>query len=1049
MDFKKFKDPDSILRPAPFWAINSKITPEETARQLGDMVDVGLSGGFFHSRAGLVTDYLGDEWFAAMNAAIDMAKQKDGYVWLYDEDLWPSGNAGGQVAGMKDEYRAATLQAEFVPVGEEAMPDGDDEPKAAYILSGREGTRAEKIERIDFEEARNRLDSERLLFRRHYMEKTPWWGGESYANLLNPDGVKEFIKLTHEVYKAKLGHEFGKRIPGIFTDEPQLSQGPSALPWWEGIPGVYKKWYGRDFWADLPYMFFDGPEARKIRLLIHRTFLRQFCEAFSKPIYEWCEANGLEHTGHYNAEDSFEGQIRCHCGGIMAHYRYQQAPGIDHLCRQTDGFTYGGGMLLTVKQVGSAARQLGRKRVLTEIFGVSRHTNTFEDFKWLADYDMVLGANFLCPHLTLYSAKGRAKRDYPPNWNYQQTYWYELRPLNDYFTRLAAVLMNGTAKPDVLVLHPIESGTAAHRFGFQPPSGVGRTVYQYTVSGRKRTMPVDLPAEDLSTAHRLDQMLRRVLESSLNAGYDTDLGDEGYIEDMGSVEGSLFRIGEMAYPVVVVPPSDTWRPRTYELLKQFVAHGGKLIFVGRLPKELDCEDAAEQWRILASMPGVQTVPAARRQVQDALDKVVPRTYSLRDTDGNSVPRTYVHHRVDDEQEFFFIVNSDRSHAHDYVFTALGKAGQPLAVWDPLNGTRVKVDTTQVGADLRCQFRLQPCGSTLIVLGPGADVDAVQLDEVNIPDKADIIPLPDTWQFRRSEENVLVMDRITASPDGGKTWWPEDMEHRVRRRLAEYFGTTDALLWQPWVAVRKGVFDGKGGPVILKYHFRSAISRPKSAYLVIEDIDKARVIVNGNVIDPSTASWHWDRAFGKVDIADLVKPGVNEVEVHLNYDFLTVVEPAYIVGDFGVRLANPYEGEIVEEPSMLRSGSWVDQGYAFYSGSMVYATSVDVPADGKRTILRLKGPSGILYKIRINGRDAGKILWRPFQLDITPFLQAGRNELQIEVVSSRQNSLGPLHEWEGDDNMWVGPDAFQAEPLLREELSLFDYGLLGGAELARI
>ncbi len=106
MDVKGFANPDSILRPAPFWAINARITPEETARQMADMIRVGLSGGFFHSRAGLITDYLGDEWFAAMNAALDVAKDKDGYLWLYDEDLWPSGNAGGQVAGMKDEYRA-------------------------------------------------------------------------------------------------------------------------------------------------------------------------------------------------------------------------------------------------------------------------------------------------------------------------------------------------------------------------------------------------------------------------------------------------------------------------------------------------------------------------------------------------------------------------------------------------------------------------------------------------------------------------------------------------------------------------------------------------------------------------------------------------------------------------------------------------------------------------------------------------------------------------------------------------------------------------------
>ncbi|HUV04958.1 MAG TPA: hypothetical protein VMX94_07595 [Armatimonadota bacterium] len=1041
MDFKKFQQPDSILRPAPFWAINDRLDPQEVARQMADMIEVGLSGGFFHSRHGLITDYLSDEWFAAMDAALEVAKEKDGYVWLYDEDLWPSGNAGGQVAGMKDEYRATTLQAEFVPAGEEPLPDDGDEPKAAYALIGRQGASVEKIERIGFEEARSRKDAERILFRRRYSEKTPWWGGESYANLLHPEAMREFIRLTHETYKKKLGGEFGKRVPGIFTDEPQISQGPSALPWWDGIPDVYAKWYGRDFWADLPYLFFEGPEARKIRLIVHRTFLRQFCEAYSEPLFKWCEKNGLEHTGHYNAEENFEGQIRCHCGGIMAHYRYQQAPGIDHLCRQTES------MLLVVKQVSSAARQLGRNRVLTEIFGVSRHTNTFEDFKWLGDYDLVLGATFFCPHLTLYSAKGRRKRDYPPNWNYQQTYWKELRPLNDYFTRVGYALTSGKAKPDVLFLHSIESGTAGHRFGFHPPGGVGKTVYQFSASGRKRTMPVDLPAEDLGKAHHYDQMLRRALDAALNAGYDCDLGDEGYIEDMGSVEGGLFRIGEMTYPVVVVPPSDTWRPRTFELLKKFVASGGKLILVGRLPKELDCRDAAEQWRSLASMPGVQTVPTSQRQIQDALDKVVPRTYAIRGADGHAVPKLYVHHRADGDQQMFFVVNSDRDRSHDYVFTVFGRPDVPVAVWNPLDATRAKPETQRAGKDLRFSFSLPPAGSLLIVTG--ADSGAPALPKPVSLRHVEIIPLTDSWQFARSEENILVMDRIAASLDGGKTWWDEDLEFRVRRRLASHFGTEDALMWQPWVAIRKGVFTGKGGPVVLRYKFGSAIERPRSAHLVIEDIDKGRVIVNGHVIDASNAGWQWDHSFGKVEITDLVQKGVNTVDFSFDYSFLSEVEQAYIVGDFGVRLANPYEGEIMDERTELRTGSWLDQGYPFYSGAMIYRTALSVPADGKRTFLRLVNPSGILYKARVNGRNAGKILWRPFELDLTPFLGSGDNDLEIEVIASRQNTFGPLHEVEGDDFLWCGPNAFEDDNVIREELSLFDYGLLGGAELVRV
>lgn len=1039
MDFEKFQQPDSILRPAPFWAINDRLTPEETARQMADMREVGLSGGFFHSRHGLVTDYLGAEWFSAMRSALAAAKEKDGYVWLYDEDLWPSGNAGGQVAAAKDEYRSATLQAEFVPAGEEPLPDGEDEPKAAYLLTGRQGTQVEKIERISPDQARARTDAERIIFRRRYAGKTPWWGGESYANLLHPEAMNEFRRLTHETYKRKLGSEFGGRVPGIFTDEPYIAQSSDALPWWDGIPDVYAKWHGRDFWADLPYMFLEGAEARKIRLLVHRTYLRQFCEAYSEPLFKWCEENNLEHTGHYLCEDDFINQIRCNCGGIMAHYRSQQAPGIDHLCRKIRD------MLLTVKQVGSAARQLGRKRVLTEIFGVSRHTNTFEDFKWLADFDYVLGANFLCPHLTWYSMRGRRKRDYPPNWNYQQTYWKELRPLNDYFARVAHALTSGTAKPAALILHPIESATAAHRFGFLPPRNAAATK---TASGQKRAMPIDLPGEDTGLIQHYDQMLYRTLDAALNAGYDCDLGDEGYIGDMGAVEGKTFRIGEMTYPVVVVPPSQTWRPKTFELLKKFVSGGGRLIIVGSLPSELDCDDARDQWKALAASPGVQTIPCAVRQIQDALDKAVPRTYLLRGADGRAVPKLYVQHRTDGGQESFFIVNSDHDHAHDYVLTILGRPDLPMAAWNPLDGTRKKLEPERTGRDLRHSFSLPPTGSMLIVTGPGADEDAQAAEAPVCLSRGETMPLPDVWEFARSEGNVLVMDRISASLDGGTTWWDEDMEFRIRHKLAERFDTAAALQWQPWVAIRKGIFDGKGGEIILRYKFKSAVDRPKSASLVIEDIDKGRVIVNGHDIDISDIGWHWDRGFGKVEITDLVKKGINTVDLRLDYSFLSEVEQAYVIGDFGVRLASPYEGEIIAEPSELRTGSWLEQGYPFYSGAMTYRTAFESPG-GKRLFLRLNHPSGILYKVRLNGRDAGKILWRPFELELTQLLKAGKNDLEIEVVPSRQNTFGPLHEIEGDDFLWCGPSAFEGDGVIREELSLFDYGLLGGAELVRV
>ncbi|MCE5199356.1 MAG: hypothetical protein ABFD54_09525 [Armatimonadota bacterium] len=1030
MDLKGFKNPASILRPAPFWAINSRITPEETARQIEDMISVGLSGAFFHSRHGLVTDYLSDEWFDAMNAAIKVANEKDGYVWLYDEDLWPSGNAGGQVAGMKDEYRSALLLAYMVAPGEPEPELTEDQAiRYCYAIKSREGIELKSWEAVALDKLDDAKAFERLFMVRTYTPKIGWWSGESYANLLDPEAMQQFMKLTHDVYLEKLGSEFGKRVPGIFTDEPQIANSPIGIAWYEGFPACYDKWTGRDFWADLPYMFFTGAESRKVRLLLLRSINRQFMEAYSKPIFEWCEKHGIEHTGHYNAEDSFRGQIACHAGSIMGHYRYQQAPGIDHLCRQING------MLFTVKQVSSAARQLGRTRVLDEIFGVSRHTNTFEDFKWLGDYDLVHGINFFVPHLALYSAKGRRKRDYPPNLNYQQTYWKELNPLNDYFTRIAHALTRGKAVVDVVMLHSIESATAA--------AGLGVEV-RGSVKDNAHKIPAHVPTVNLHAADKLDHEMRKALEAILTAGYDCDLGDEGYIEDMGSVNGNSFVIGEMSYKVVVIPPSVTWRPRTFELVKQFADNGGKVVILGEIPSELDCDNAREQWIELAKLDNVQTIACGVPEIQNTMDMVVPSSFTLKAADGRPSPLTYVQHRSDGDQDIYFIVNSDRENTRDYTLMINGGSGKPMAEWDAVEGTCAVVEPLEVGNDLRAEFSLPPCGSILLTLG--GQVSPCEGEEEEEPGECPerIIPLAGEFEFERSEENVLVLDRMSVSFDDGKTFEPEDLEHRVRRSVVKHFGTEPILDWQPWVAIRKKLFEGKGGDVVLRYKFTSDLDKPK-AFAVIEEMSKGQLFVNGKQIDVSNASWHWDHAFGKVEITDYINKGENVMDFKVHYDILTEIEQAYIIGDFGVAMMDPFKGKIVEEPKKLKAGTWTNQGYPFYVGRMNYKTSFDAKS-GAAVVLRLVKPSGILYKVRVNSQDADKILWRPYELDLSQFVNKGKNTLEIEVISSKQNAFGPLHEKIGDDNQWCGPNAFEDDSILREETNLFPYGLLGGAEL---
>ncbi len=96
----------------------------------------------------------------------------------------------------------------------------------------------------------------------------------------------------------------------------------------------------------------------------------------------------------------------------------------------------------------------------------------------------------------------------------------------------------------------------------------------------------------------------------LHAGYDSDIGEESYIEEMGSVEGDKFVIGEMSYKVVVLPPAVTWRPKTFDLLKQFAANGGKVIMLGDLPDRARLRRRSRRMGRFAGHANVQSLPCA-------------------------------------------------------------------------------------------------------------------------------------------------------------------------------------------------------------------------------------------------------------------------------------------------------------------------------------------------------------------------------------------------------------------------------------------------------
>ncbi|MBT3288923.1 MAG: hypothetical protein HN380_16360 [Victivallales bacterium] len=95
-----FAQPPRECSMVPFWSWNGTLEPDEVRRQIDEMVKQGVYGAFMHARAGInlgKTPYFSDGWWEAVGAAVSHGRKVGFKTWIYDEDKWPSGSAGGRV----------------------------------------------------------------------------------------------------------------------------------------------------------------------------------------------------------------------------------------------------------------------------------------------------------------------------------------------------------------------------------------------------------------------------------------------------------------------------------------------------------------------------------------------------------------------------------------------------------------------------------------------------------------------------------------------------------------------------------------------------------------------------------------------------------------------------------------------------------------------------------------------------------------------------------------------------------------------------------------
>ena len=637
LDKALFKNPTSEYRCTPFWAWNCELEKNELEWQLEVFKKMGFGGAHMHVRTGMATPYLSDEHMELIKVCVDKAKQEEMLAWLYDEDRWPSGPAGGIVTKDK-QYRARYLLFTPYPYGSEKAVQTPTRNSGTVQPGRTENGRLLACYDVELD-AEGYLLSSRIIdeheeakFEKWYayleeMGEISWWNGQTYLNSLDKAAVDRFIEVTYETYNKTISEEFDKTVPAIFTDEPQFpgkttlkyatEKKDVTIAWTDDLPETFASAYdGEDLLANVPELIWERSDKMPsvIRYHYHDHVCERFVQAFADNCGAWCREHGIKLTGHVMEEPTLKSQTQS-LGEAMRNYRGFGIPGMDMLAAN---FEY-----TTAKQVQSAVHQYGREGMLSELYGVTGWDFDFRGHKLHGDWQAALGVTVRVPHLSWVSMEGEAKRDYPASIHYQSPWWEKYSLVEDHFARVNTAMTRGKAEVKVGVIHPIESYWI--HFG---------------------------PAEQTAIVRdNLDDNFQNITKWLLFGGIDFDFISESLLPDLCEESGAPLKVGAMEYDMILVPGCETLRSTTLERLEGFVKAGGKLVFVGDVPT---LEDARQSERALVLSQQAECIQFNKGSVLQAVETV--RIVELRNETGAMTTNLLHQFRKDGDGRWLFIAH---------------------------------------------------------------------------------------------------------------------------------------------------------------------------------------------------------------------------------------------------------------------------------------------------------------------------------------------------------------------------------------------------------
>ena len=988
----EFKNPPKQYRGAPFWAWNCKVNKEMLAKQIRCFKEMGFGGYHMHTRLGMTTEYLSDEFMDYISFCVEEGKKENMSSYLYDEDRWPSGYAGGLVT-MKPKFRQRIL---CITKDEKSLPHFEEDKKKAFEegLPYLVGCYDIAFDEKGFLKNFCMIDKNAVAkYEKYYAyataeELTDRYNFQTYVDILQPEAIARFIELTHDRYYECFKEEYGKSIPSIFSDEPrhvpmvQMSELDSecvaVYAWTYGFEKSFEEKYQYSFVDNLPYLVWDtaNKDCCHVRYHFFNHVEDLFEKAFFHQISEVTTRQNLSFTGHLMSEHLLLDQLS-RTGDGMRQYPYFDIPGIDVLFDRVE--------LVTAKQTQSIVRQYGKKAMMSELYGVTGWDFDFKCLKMQGDWQAALGVTLRVPHLSWMSMAGLAKRDYPASFNYQSPWYKEFAYIEDHFARLNTVLTRGKSKVNVAMLHPMET-----------------TMLSYTTKEKSAAYLEQQEKEHQDLIHWL-----------LYAGIDFDFLNEALLPTQVTECSQNLKVGEMEYRAIVIPPIKTIRSTTLEILEAFLAKGGKIIFTGKCPLYVDgmLSDRAQNLFDTSIYCGMDET-----LLVDLLEE--ERLVRFQNVDGTNTKHLVYQLREEEDAQWLFLAqakkmgktDAERSilDAREIIVTLKGRFYP--SVYDTLSGEIKSVEYTHCEGKTTIRYKLYANDSLLLRLSKESEtLPSMHQDKLH---KVGEQLFWDKVSYRRWEPNVVVFDIGQYAIDGdvySQNEYVLEMNRQIYEKLGLIYNEA-----QPYVCKSKGEIH----QVSVRYEFDSEIA-VEGLSLALENAEDCVVRFNGTIVKNTISGYYVDEAFKTIPLPKSIV-GNNVIEIEVPFSERSRLEACYLLGEFDVKLASCMT-TIIPPSKEIGFGAVSAQGMPFYGGNVSYYTEIETEECMARFHVANFGAHCV--RVFVDGEDAGLIALAPFVVEKK--LKAGKHVVEFLCYGNRNNTFGPVHNCRmTDSNYYIEPDVWE-------------------------